>query len=283
MSAETPVNASNAGSPIVRRASSASPNHEPRDQVAWQREMERAQLSTWFKPPIATRADAAAAASSSAPPQPSRHVARAVVSVQVASTGAGLPAMVAAPLASMAANVSASEASALGGLADLSKAPTQPFFALRAISLVEAAPDAPVATDAQIRRAGGPMRVVNEPVPEGTADARTEAAEESWLPTASSTEAQAPVRLHEEATPEGQAVWIAMRADDKALAAMLPRIVSDLQHDLQHARGQRLFQVVCNGRLVWRDGRVVAAGYSVVPDGERHPGTVFDSFQSKGA
>ena len=54
-----------------------------------------------------------------------------------------------------------------------------------------------------------------------------------------SDDTQAPLRLHEEAMPEGQAVWIAMRADDEALAAMLPRIVADLQRGLWQDR-QRL-------------------------------------------
>ncbi len=136
----------------------------------------------------------------------------------------------------------------------------------------------------QIRRAGGSGRAVNDTMPGGTADARTEAVEESRLSAPPSAQAQAPLRLHEEATPAGLAVWIAMRADDEALAAMLPRIVSDLQHDMQQARGQRLYQVVCNGRLVWRDGSAgTADGTPTIPGGERRPITVFDSLQSKGA
>ena len=74
-----------------------------------------------------------------------------------------------------------------------------------------------------------------------------------------------------------------MRADDEALAAMLPRIVADLQRGLLQKRGQRLCQVVCNGRLVWR-----AALGAAPPEGQPHAGgesrhAVFHPIQSKGA
>ena len=83
--------------------------------------------------------------------------------------------------------------------------------------------------------------------------------------------------------PEGQAVWIAMRADDDALAAMLPRIVADLQHGMLQDRGQRLYQVVCNGRLVWRAGaEALVADNTTIPGGDSRP-TVVGSFHSKGA
>lgn len=63
----------------------------------------------------------------------------------------------------------------------------------------------------------------------------------------------APVRLHEESTLEGQAVWIAVRADDVQLLSMMAQWVADLERGMR-LRGDRLHQVVCNGRLVWRDG-----------------------------
>ncbi len=63
----------------------------------------------------------------------------------------------------------------------------------------------------------------------------------------------APVRLHEESTLKGQAVWIAVRADDVQLLSMMPQWIADLERGMR-SRGDRLHQVVCNGRLVWRDG-----------------------------
>ena len=114
-------------------------------------------------------------------------------------------------------------------------------------------------------------------------DAEAEAATESRAQQPSTSDAQAPLRLHEESMPEGQAVWIAMRADDGALAAMLPRIVADLQRGMLQDRGQRLYQVVCNGRLVWRaDVEAPVAGDTSIPGGDSRP-TAVDSFHSKGA
>lgn len=95
-----------------------------------------------------------------------------------------------------------------------------------------------------------------EPGVDGPSDLQASRQSQPWAATESPA-----LRLHAESTPDGQAVWIAMRADDSSLPAVLPRIVADLQRGLLE-RGQRLHQVVCNGRLVWRDG---------VMTGEPHP------------
>jgi hypothetical protein len=47
-----------------------------------------------------------------------------------------------------------------------------------------------------------------------------------------------------------------MRANDRTLAALLPQLVLDLQR-AQLQQGRQLHQVVCNGRLVWRDGEFI--------------------------
>ncbi|MCY1384061.1 hypothetical protein D9M69_722640 [compost metagenome] len=52
-----------------------------------------------------------------------------------------------------------------------------------------------------------------------------------------------------------------MRADDQALAALLPRLVLDLQR-AQALQGRQLHQVVCNGELVWRSGAFFPRGAS---------------------
>lgn len=82
----------------------------------------------------------------------------------------------------------------------------------------------------------------------------------------------APVRLHEESTPKGQAVWIAVRADDFQLLSMMPQWIADLERGIR-ARGDRLHQVVCNGRLVWRDGtwHSDALTSAAPPEGRRIP------------
>ncbi|ODV19263.1 MAG: hypothetical protein ABT25_26780 [Variovorax sp. SCN 67-20] len=98
-------------------------------------------------------------------------------------------------------------------------------------------------------------------------------------------EALQPVRLHEETTVHGQAIWVAMHADEATLAAVLPGIVSDLRNGL-HAQGRRLYQVVCNGRLIWREEAPAAPGeLSAADRGATAHGDVgmFDSILSKEA
>ena len=96
---------------------------------------------------------------------------------------------------------------------------------------------------------------------------------------ASTNRTLAPVRLHEESTPKGQAVWIAMRADDATLAAMLPQWVVDLQRGMR-TRGERLHQVVCNGQIVWRDGVSTPLRVAAGNDAVARP-FMFDSIDSK--
>ncbi|MNL61379.1 hypothetical protein D3C87_1852930 [compost metagenome] len=48
-----------------------------------------------------------------------------------------------------------------------------------------------------------------------------------------------------------------MHADEQFLATLLPQLVHDLQQ-AQALQGRHLHQVVCNGRLVWRDGEFIA-------------------------
>ncbi|RIX79090.1 hypothetical protein D3H34_15220 [Acidovorax cavernicola] len=98
---------------------------------------------------------------------------------------------------------------------------------------------------------------------------------------ASTNRTLALVRLHEESTSKGQAVWIAMRADDATLAAMLPQWVADLQRGMR-TRGERLHQVVCNGRIVWRDGVSTPLRVAVGNDAVARP-FMFDSIDSKEA
>jgi len=92
---------------------------------------------------------------------------------------------------------------------------------------------------------------------------------------------EAPVRLHEESTPRGQAVWIAMRADDATLAAMLPQWVADLQRGMR-IRGERLHQVVCNGQVVWRDDVATSSHIASAAGGDANS-NMFDSIDSKEA
>ncbi|QRY35505.1 hypothetical protein JVX96_29825 (plasmid) [Variovorax sp. PDNC026] len=280
----TPTTTPNAATALERRVSLDSPGAEARHQVAWQREMERAQMATWFKPPVAARTDRATQAPSASPPPPLRHAPRAVDPQIVASAGNSLPGMATLPGPAYVPNLPIAGSPVLEAHASAPIAPAYAFAGLRTAALAEATPETRALTAPQIRRTGGPVQAANEPMPEGATDVPAEATDAPSSSTPQSAEFQAPLRLHEEATPEGQAVWIAMRADDEALAAMLPRIVADLQRDMQQARGERLHQVVCNGRLVWREGTTLTTdGSAFIAGGERRPATVFDSLQSKGA
>ena len=270
----------NAAHPQARSGSTAaSLDDGGQRQAAWQREMERAQIATWFKPPLATRPDASAAitpTASVASPRAGAHTGRASIAV---IAGAHLPAMMVLPVAPLAAALPMGESSIEPERGNAPFAPMHAAAGLRSTAPpVDATHAAQMPESHAIRRTGGPMQAPGSNPPEGAAEAASpEAAEQPRPQLSAPDEAPAPLRLHEEATPDGQAVWIAMRADDEALAAMLPRIVSDLQRDMQQVRGQRLHQVVCNGRLVWRDSTLS------IPDGERRPFNVFDSFQTKGA
>lgn len=255
-------------------------------QVAWQREMERAQMASWFKPPLATGQGNAGAPPDRPSEAPARNGMIGTAQAVGAITG-GNPAAVgsqpAMPPEPLAAGLRIGVADVFGGAAPVPRAAVRFFAEMRPAVAAQASPEVKALAQVQVRRGASLLQPAGEFVPGSTPDAEVEAAAESRTQPSSTPDDQAPLRLHEESTPEGQAVWIAMRADDDALAAMLPRIVADLQRGMLRDRGQRLYQVVCNGRLVWRDGvdAPVANGISI-PGGDSRP-TAVDSFHSKGA
>jgi hypothetical protein len=61
-----------------------------------------------------------------------------------------------------------------------------------------------------------------------------------------------PWNLHLESTSEGALAWIAMHDADAAEGTLLSTLVPQLREELA-AQGRHLYQVVCNGRLIWRD------------------------------
>jgi hypothetical protein len=252
-------------------------------QLAWQREMERAQMTGWFKPASAGGTDTAAESANRAIDERARGQGgserrggsrRFLQANPLDAAGltvapaAGSP--VASPMAERAAGASAFAVRAATGVS------TPPSTA------VEVEPTA--ASDFRIEsrlplRQGAQANMGLEVRTPSRMDDSTDAASDALQ--AKPSEQLAPVRLHEEATPQGQAVWIAMRADDDALTAMLPQLVADLQHGLLE-RGQRLHQVVCNGRLVWREGAPALPDHKLISriDNCR---AYFDSIDSKEA
>ena len=83
--------------------------------------------------------------------------------------------------------------------------------------------------------------------------------------TAAANDQPAPVRVYSETTAQGQAVWIAMRADGDSVDSAMPQILAQLRQDLAR-RGQRLAQLVCNGRLVWTAPTGVDLPFPYQPD-----------------
>lgn len=270
----------------ARQGSPAGQGDTAQQQVAWQREMERAQMANWFKPPLAADKGNAAASPGRAPEAPARNRTTAAAQVPSAIVGgnplaAASPAL-AMPLAPGAAGLPAGAADVFDAAAQVPRAAVRFFAEMRPAVIAEASSETRPLADVQLRRGANMLPTPSESVDSSAPDVEADAVAESRPQPSSTPDAQAPVRLHEESMPEGQAVWIAMRADDDALAAMLPRIVADLQRGVQE-RGQRLHQVVCNGRLVWRaDAATAAAGHISIPGGTSHSTTV-DSFHSKGA
>ena len=271
----------------ARQGSLAGQGDAAQQQVAWQREMERAQMANWFKPPVATGKSNAAAPSVRAPEAPARNGmidgAKAPGAI-VGSHPAVVALQPAMPMEPLVAGLRIGVADVFEGAAQVPRASARFFAEMRPGVIAEAPSETTVLADVQVRRGASLLRTAGEYVADsGSPDAEVEAVSESRTQPASTPDAQAPLRLHEESMPEGQAVWIAMRADDDALAAMLPRIVADLQRGMLQDRGQRLCQVVCNGRLVWRaDADTPAVGDTSIPGSDSRPSTV-DSFHSRGA
>jgi hypothetical protein len=288
MSAVKPMPDSAAGA-AARHGAFAGQGDAAQRQEAWQREMERAQMSAWFKPSpaggqgnVATSADREGVAATRAGMREAAGASRATAIPAASVASSSLDMRRSLP----ASGSRAGSASFAGSTVQLPQTASHSPVQLRP-AIADPSQDARLPTDLQPRMGAG-VRVppsVDDSGAESASVHESQGAEES---ASSPMEEQPPLRLHEESLPEGQAVWIAMRADDEALTAMLPRIVADLQRAMTLERGQRLYQVVCNGRLVWHDGADAAASISSSTDSSSSSGidcrpTVFDTFQSKGA
>jgi len=289
MSAVKPLRDSAAGTAAAtRHGAFGGQGDAAQRQEAWQREMERAQMSAWFKP------SPTAAHGNTTTPSDREGVAPARAGMREAAGVSRVKAIPAAPAASSSLDMrrslpapssQAGRAGLAGSTAQLPQTASHPIQLRQAI--VGSSQDERLPTDVQPRMRAGVLAppAVDESGAESASAHESQGAEDS---ASSPMEDQSPLRLHEESLPEGQAVWIAMRADDDALTAMLPRIVADLQRAMTLEHGKRLYQVVCNGRLIWRDGADAAAsissstGNSSSSGVDRRP-TVFDTFQSKGA
>ncbi|MDM0122195.1 hypothetical protein [Variovorax arabinosiphilus] len=207
-------------------------------QLAWQREMERAQLSGWFRaaPP---------SADPSIQPQAPRFRAAAGVVDQLPKA---LPAPSIAWLSAEAPNRSSAMAEGGGGgvstmamaMALQGSSPSRDALLHGAVDFLE-----PSTT---LARQASPLSGPRE----------TEAIDRVTALASSTNPAPetSPISVHTESAAAGVSVWLGMREATPGLIDMLPTLVADLRRGLEE-RGQRLHQVVCNGRLVWREGRPV--------------------------
>lgn len=244
-------------------------------QLAWQREMERAQLAGWFKPGAVDTQEASAPASKRPQQSPQGKSHEKHRESHGSAQEKTLPPALGVSVAALRPALQGSPWMPLGGEA-VAGIPAQ-GTAARALMERQPVPEFDSAAESRLRlevrtfeRLAPHAAVASAPEAAASQDEATDVAA---APQAVPENLLAPLRLHEETRLRGQAVWIAMRADDQTLVSMLPRLVSDLERGMRE-RGQRLHQVVCNGRLVWRDG--------VAMPGDSHSST-FDSIDPKEA
>jgi hypothetical protein len=283
----TPAATLNSAALPVRQGSLAGRGDTVQQQQgAWQREMERAQLANWFKPPVAADRGHDAVPPGRGPETLARRATNSAARASGAIVGSNPAAVGSAPgrpLEPLAVGLRIGVADVSEGAAEAPRAAVRFSAEMRPAFIAEPLLEAKAPADLQMRRGAVPLWTADGPAAASAPELEVEAADESRAQQPSASDVQPPLRLHEESMAEGQAVWIAMRADDDALAAMLPRIVADLQHGMLQDRGQRLYQVVCNGRLVWRNGFNASVFSNTTHlGGGGHPAPV-DSYIQKGA
>lgn len=205
-------------------------------QLAWRREMERAQLGDWFR---------------SAPQNPpSEHQPRGGRAEPAVDERAPATKTVGVPVAEPRLGGASRPLSAAGRAGGAATALAADVLATTMHALApppDDVMDRSVSPGIQHREASlSPRRGAVDAAGRGPAIAS---------PNSPAPERQS-MSVHTELAPAGLAVWLGMHEGAPPLEAMLPALVADLQRGLED-RGQRLYQVVCNGRLVWRDGHSV--------------------------
>ncbi|MGJ3703999.1 hypothetical protein [Variovorax sp. AFSI2.2] len=249
-------------SPVRRNMPQATTAGETAQrQLAWQREMERAQMAGWFKPGAVDTQEASAPASQRPQQSPQGQGPEQHRESRGPAQGKRLPPTLGVSVATLRPGLQGSPRMSLNGeTAAGIPAPRTAASALverQPVSEFDSTAESKLRPEIRTFERLGP-RAVGASAPEAAAS-QDEATDVAAVPQSNPEISLAPLRLHEETRRHGQAVWIAMRADDQTLVSMLPRLVSDLERGMRE-RGQRLHQVVCNGRLVWRDGVEMLGG-----------------------
>lgn len=322
MSTTNPAGAT-PGLPSLISRSSQNDSHQgdsAERQLAWAREMERAQMNGWFKPVNTARSDAGSGGTAHGQQRSENAVATArspqlaktrqamriansgplrgsVPGREISSSGQGAEQLFANQSAEAGVPDVLNGARATTGVAAgtvvsaLQATNSISTHVLHAAGMHAMMPSVPAAVTLVPNFAGlqSPDDAASTAESEQTggdeAQSHMDSVDAGTEPGAGARRSvagtEAPVRLHEESTPRGQAVWIAMRADDVTLAAMLPQWVADLQRGMR-MRGERLHQVVCNGQVVWRDGVSTSLDIASAMSGDANS-NMFDSIDSKEA
>lgn len=250
------------------RSAASAGSDDAHRQLAWQREMERAQLAHWFKGKPHAQGRDRDSNSTQDQSLERRHSLASAKTIH----GAAATSSVASPLVLSQASLAWPRPGVQAPLAPLvasvqpdgivSRSPSHgvardPASTTTVESPLHLRPLLPSATGARVASLEHPTASYTPPEPQPNEPSESQ----TWHAAFESPSSQAPVRIHEESMPPGQAIWIAMRADDQALTALLPRLVLDLQR-AQALQGRQLHQVVCNGELVWRSGDFFPRGAS---------------------
>jgi hypothetical protein len=138
-----------------RQGSLASQGDAAQQQVAWQREMERAQMATWFKPPVAAGKGSAAVPPGRASEALARNgmtdAAKAPGALVGSNPGAVAP-LEAMPLESLATGLRIGVADVFEGAEQVPLATARFFTELRPAVVAEVSPEARAPAEVQMRR-----------------------------------------------------------------------------------------------------------------------------------
>jgi hypothetical protein len=191
---------------------------------AWMREMERAQLSSWFTP--------------AAPVPHARSTSRHPTHAAVPLTQTQSPAPLFLELTSYArAPALAAEVNAVIGTTTV-PAPTG-----HAALHKEATPACIELVAPEPTRARA-LRLLQAQLTQ----ALTSSTSTAPLPA---PQDQTPLRLHLEPSADGVAAWIGTELDESTLRQHLPLLLDTLRRSL-HSQGLRLNSLTLNGRIVWQ-------------------------------
>lgn len=236
-------------SSIPTRTGVAAGPDEAAQRLAWQREMEHAQLGAWFRSPAqqkqaapsdaqATPRRSSSANGTGAEPAQGRTV-RAERSTQLRAEAMPRASARASVHAAMAASPSfAPQAGAR--LPAMSNGEGMPPVDERTL------PTGNTLTPGKLHRKLAPQGLQLETTPTESPSAGSGA-------MSARTAEQPAIRLHMEHAPQGATVWIAMHDQDAVQGPMVASLLKELRDEFA-TRGERLHQLICNGRLLWRDG-----------------------------